>query len=198
MDPTMTNSFRKLSLLVAALFAIAGCGDVFQARADEPSLVVSQRIQGEIPGVPAGLAAVVTTLPPYSFSFDMPSTPLTENGASNTAGPLKISSSLQLNEAGMSIPSSYTADFNGFDTVELSISGNGKSQVLARYVKDPAHLPGRTLVLARAEDVEILDYVSSTSRTVTLTISGTGAPPSSNWTADVDMDLKIGAGASWP
>jgi hypothetical protein len=198
MDPTMTNSFRKLSLLAASLFAIAGCGDVFQARADEPSLVVSQRIQGEIPGVPAALAATVTTLPPYSFSFDMPSTPLTENGTNNTAGPVKISSSLQLNEAGMSIPSSYTADFNGFDTVELTISGNGKSQVMAKYVKDPAHLPGRTLVLARAENVEILDYVSSTSRTVTLTISGTGAPPSSNWTADVDMDLKIGAGASWP
>jgi hypothetical protein len=193
----MTNSFRKLSLVAASLFAIAGCGDIFQAHADESSLVVSERIQGEIPGIPAGLVGVVT-LPPYSFSFDMPSTPFTENGTSNTAGPVKINSSLQLNEAGMSIPSIYSADFNGFDTVELAISGNGKSQVLARYVKDPAHLPGRTLVLNRADDVEILDYVSSASRTVTLTISGTGTPPSSKWTADVDMDLKVGAGASWP
>jgi hypothetical protein len=198
MDTTMTNSFRKLSLVAASLFAIAGCGDIFQARANEPSLVVSQRIQGEIRGVPAAAAAFVTTLPPYSFSFDMPATPLTENGADNTAGPVKINSSLQLNQAAMSIPSSYSADFNGFDTVELTISGNGNSQVLARYVKDPAHLPGKTLVLDRADDVEILDYVSSTSRTVTLAISGTGAPPSSDWTADIEMDLKVGAGASWP
>jgi hypothetical protein len=198
MGPTMTNSLRKLSLLAVSLLAIAGCGDIFQARADESSLVVSQRIEGEIPGVPPALAAAVTTLPPYSFSFDMPSTPLTENGANNTAGPVKISSSLELNQAGMSIPASYDADFNGFDTMELTISGNGKTQVLARYVKDPAHLPGRNLVLSRADDVQILDYVSSTSRTVTLTISGTGAPPSSNWTADVEMDLKVGAGASWP
>jgi len=181
----MTSSFRKLSLLAASLFAIAGCGDLFQARADESTLVVSERIQGEIPGIPAGLVTVAT-LPPYSFSFDMPSTPLTENGTNNTAGPVKIDASLQLNQAGMSIPSSYSADFNGFDTVELTISGNGKSQVLARYVKDPAHLPGKTLVLARGDDVEILDYVSSTSRTVTLSISGTGTPPSSNWTADVE------------
>ena len=69
---------------------------------------------------------------------------------------------------------------------------------LAKYVKDPANPPGKSLVLARADDVEILDYVSSTSRTITLTLSGTGTPPSSNWTADVDMDLKLAAGAAWP
>jgi len=191
----MTDSLRKLSLSLASLVAIAGCGDIFQARATEPTMVVSQRIQGVIPGVPAGL---VNTLPPYSFSFDMPSTPMTENGATNTAGPVKVDSSIRLNQAGMSIPSNYTADFDGFETLQLTISGNGKTQVLAKYVKDPANLPGKALILARAEDVEILDYVSSTSRTITLTLSGTGTPPSSSWTADVDMDLKLAAGASWP
>lgn len=191
----MTDTLRKLSLLLGSLLAMAGCGDIFQARATEPTMVVTQRIQGVIPGVPGGL---VTTLPPFSFTFDMPSTPITENGASNTAGPVKVNSSIQLNQAGMAIPSGFAADFNGFDTLQLTISGNGKTQVLAKYVKDPANPPGKSLVLARADDVEILDYVSSTSRTVTLTISGTGTPPSSNWTADVDMDLKVGAGASWP
>ena len=191
----MTDTLRKLSLLLGSLLALAGCGDIFQARASEPTLVVSQRIQGVIPGVPGGF---VTALPPFSFTFDMPSTPITENGASNTAGPVKMSSSIQLNQAGMSIPSSFAADFNGFDTLQLTISGNGKTQVLARYVKDPANQPGKSLVLARADDVEILDYVSSTSRSITLTLSGTGTPPSSNWTADVDMDLKLAAGASWP
>jgi len=191
----MTDTLRKLSLLLGSLLAMAGCGDIFQARATEPTMVVTQRIQGVIPGVPGGL---VTTLPPFSFTFDMPSTPITENGASNTAGPVKVNSSIQLNQAGMSIPSSFAADFNGFDTLQLTISGNGKTQVLARYVKDPANQPGKSLVLARADDVEILDYVSSTSRSITLTLSGTGTPPSSNWTADVDMDLKLAAGASWP
>jgi hypothetical protein len=191
----MTDTLRKLSLLLGSLVGIAGCGDLFQARASEPTLVVSQRIQGEIPGVPAGIP--VFTLPPYSFSFDMPVTPITENGASNTAGPVKVSSSIQLNQAGMSIPANYTADFNGFETLQLAISGNGKTQVLAKYVKDPANLPGKSLVLLRAENVEVLDYVSSGSRTITLTLSGTGTLPSSNWTADVDMDLKLAAGASW-
>jgi len=191
----MTDTLRKLSLLLGSLLAMAGCGDIFQARATEPTMVVTQRIQGVIPGVPGGL---VTTLPPFSFTFDMPSTPITENGASNTAGPVKVNSSIQLNQAGMAIPSGFAADFNGFDTLQLTISGNGKTQVLAKYVKDPANPPGKSLVLARADDVEILDYVSSTSRTITLTLSGTGTPPSSNWTADVDMDLKLAAGASWP
>ncbi|TMB25703.1 MAG: hypothetical protein E6J62_21220 [Deltaproteobacteria bacterium] len=191
----MTDTLRKLSLLLGSLLAMAGCGDIFQARATEPTMVVTQRIQGVIPGVPGGL---VTTLPPFSFTFDMPSTPITENGASNTAGPVKVNSSIQLNQAGMAIPSGFAADFNGFDTLQLTISGNGKTQVLAKYVKDPANPPGKSLVLARADDVEILDYVSSTSRTITLTLSGTGTPPSSNWTADVDMDLKLAAGAAWP
>jgi len=194
----MNDTLRKLSLLLGSLSALAGCGDLFQARASEPTLVVSQRIQGEVPGVPAALAGAVKTLPPYSFSFDMPSTPITENGASNTAGPVKVKSSIQLNQAGMSIPSNYSADFNGFDTLQLTISGNGKSQVLAKYVRDAANLPGKSLVLLRAEDVEILDYVSSASRTVTLTLSGSGTLPSSNWTADVDMDLKLSADASFP
>jgi len=191
----MTDTLRKLSLLLGSLLAMAGCGDIFQARATEPTMVVTQRIQGVIPGVPGGL---VTTLPPFSFTFDMPSTPITENGASNTAGPVKVNSSIQLNQAGMAIPSGFAADFNGFDTLQLTISGNGKTQVLAKYVKDPANPPGKSLVLARADDVEILDYVTSTSRTITLTLSGTGTPPSSNWTADVDMDLKLAAGAAWP
>jgi hypothetical protein len=194
----MTDTLRKLSLLLGSLVAIAGCGDIFQARASEPTLVVTQQIPGTIPGVPAPLGNVSSTMPPFTFSFDMPSTPITENGASNTAGPVKVSSSIQLNQAGMSIPASYSADFNGFDTLELTISGNGKSQVFAKYVKDPAHLPGKSLVLAHAEDVEVLDYVSSTSRTITLTLNGTGTLPSSPWTADVDLDLKLAAGASWP
>jgi hypothetical protein len=191
----MTNNLRKLSLLLGSLLAMAGCGDIFQAHATEPSMVVTQRIGGVIPGVPGGL---VTVLPPFSFTFDMPATPITDNGANNTAGPVKVNSSIQLNQAAMSIPAEFAADFNGFDTLQLAISGNGKAQVLAKYVKDPANPPGKSLVLARADDVEILDYVSSTSRTITLTLSGTGAPPSSNWSADVDMDLKLAAGASWP
>jgi hypothetical protein len=191
----MKNTFAKLSLLAGSLVAFAGCGNVFEASASEPTLVVTQRMQGEVPGIPAG---IVRTLPPYQFTFDIPSTPLTENGATNSAGPVTVTSSLQLNQAWMTIPDSYSADFNGFDSLELTISGNGKSQVLGRYVKDPAQLPGKTLVLQRADDVEILDYVSSTSRTITLTLSGTGDLPTSNWTADIDMDLKIASGAAWP
>jgi hypothetical protein len=195
----MTHTLRKLSLL-ASLLALAGCGDIFQANATEPTMVVTQRIDGVIPGVSAVPAGLLTALPPFSFTFtfDMPSTPLTENGSTNVAGPVKMNSSIQLNQAGISIPAEFAADFNGFDTLELTISGNGKTQVLAKYVKDPANPPGKSLVLARADDVEILDYVSSASRTITLTLSGAGTPPSDDWTADVEMDLKLAAGASWP
>src|SRR5256885_14494988 len=146
----MTDTLRKLSLLLGSLLALAGCGDIFQARASEPTLVVSQRIQGVIPGVPGGF---VTALPPFSFTFDMPSTPITENGASNTAGPVKMSSSIQLNQAGMSIPSHFTADFNGFVTPPLAISGNGKTPALATYDQDPASPPAQALAPAPAGDL---------------------------------------------
>jgi hypothetical protein len=192
----MTDTLRKLPLLLGSLVVLAGCGDIFQARATEPTMVVSQRIDG-IPGVPGGVATVAPPLS-FTFTFDMPSTPITENGANNTAGPMKVNSSIQLNQAGMSIAAGSAADFNGFDTLQLTISGNGKSQVLAKYVRDPANPPGKSLVLSRGDDVEVLDYVSSTSRTITLTLSGSGNPPSSAWSADVDLDLKLAAGASWP
>ena len=122
------------------------------------------------------------------------------NGANPNIGTLTVNGAngYSASFTGMTLPGSTGQTTTLVANIPVTISGNGKTQVLAKYVKDPANPPGKSLVLARADDVEILDYVSSTSRTITLTLSGTGTLPSSNWTADVDMDLKLAAGASWP
>jgi len=35
-----------------------------------------------------------------------------------------------------------------------------QTQILARYTKDPAHLPGQTTTLRPVDDVELLDYLT--------------------------------------
>ncbi len=97
---------------------------------------------------------------------------------------------------------SSNADFNGFDTLTLTISSATQTQkTLARYTKDPANLPGQTIVLRPVDDVELLDYLTGpagSSKTITLDVSGSGTLPGNSWTADVDLDVRLKVTAGWP
>ena len=107
---------------------------------------------------------------------------------------------MKLNQAALTMPPSTNADFDGIDTLTLTITSGSKSQVLAQYTKDPAHLPGKSLMLQRAEDVELLDYLTAGTggKTITLGVSGSGTLPSNSWTADVDLDVHLKVTAGWP
>ena len=109
---------------------------------------------------------------------------------------------MKLNQAAFIMSSSSSADFNGFDTLTLTISSATQPQkTLARYTKDPAHLPGKTIVLLPVDDVELLDYLTGTGsggKSITIDVAGSGTLPANSWTADVDLDVRLKATAGWP
>lgn len=196
----MKNSLSSI-VLVLATVALAACdGKVLYGRADEPSIVFTQPLGAVLPGDPT---QTQTTMPPVTFTFDIPDIPLAGGSTTTSQSGFTIATLMRLNQAAFTIPSSYpTADFNGFDTVTLTIQSGSNNATLATYTKDPAHLPGKTLVLQAAPNVELLDYAApgaTGGKTITLSLSATGKLPNSpSWTADVDMDLHIRATAGWP
>ena len=136
-----------------------------------------------------------------TFSFQVPNVPFSGGSTTTNQAGFDITSSMKLNQATLTMPASTNADFNGFDTVTLTIQTASRTQTLATYTKDPNHLPGKTLVLQRAEDVEILQYLvdgGSGGKTITLGVSGSGTLPANSWTADTDLDLHVKATAGWP
>jgi len=89
--------------------------------------------------------------------------------------------------------SSSNADFNGFDTLTLTISSATQTQkTLARYTKDPARLPGKTIGAPAVEDVELLDYYwpGRQQQDDHAGRIGQRHPSRSSWTADVDLDVR--------
>ena len=48
--------------------------------------------------------------------------------------------------------------------------------------------------------VELLDYLTggTGTKTLTLDISGSGTLPANDWTADVDLDVRLKVTAGWP
>ena|SRR5438445_6249056 len=193
----MKNSLNRIVLILAGAVLAACNTNVLYGRADEPSIVLTQPIGQTIPGDPT---QTPVTLPPgfVTFTFGVPNIPLSGGSTTSNQAGFTIASTMKLNQAALTITSPATgADFNGIDTLTLTIQSPSNTQVLASYTKDPAHLPGKTLVLQRAEDVELLDYLTAGS--VSLSISGSGTlPASSTWTADVDLDLHVKATAAWP
>jgi hypothetical protein len=197
----MKTFWDKTLLVVALAAALAACGGkLLYGEADEPSIVFSQPIGTTIPGDPT---QTPVTVPQgiITFSFQVPNVPLTGGSTTTTQAGFSITSSMKLNQATLTMPASTNADFNGFDTVTLTIQTASRTQTLATYTKDPNHLPGKTLVLQRAEDAELLEYLvdgGSGTKTITLGISGSGTLPANSWTADTDLDLHIKAAAGWP
>jgi hypothetical protein len=196
----MKNSLKTaLVALVGAVVAACG-GKLLYGEADEPSIVFTQPIGTTIPGDPTQ-TPIVLPQGIVTFTFKVPNIPFSAGSTTTTQAGFDITSSMKLNVATLTMPPSTNADFNGLDTVTLAIETGSTSQTIASYTKDPSHLPGKTLVLQRSGDVEMLQYLvdsGSGSRTMTLTVSATGTLPANNWTADADMDLHIRATAGWP
>ena len=195
MNPTLSRA-----LFAATCATLAGCGGkLVYGEMEEPTLVLSQPLGQTIPGAPPILVTVPQNV--VTFTFQVPDIPLSGGSTTSNQGGFTIGSSMKLNQAAFIMNASANADFNGIDTLTMTISSSSRSQVLAQYTKDPARLPGKTLVLSRAEDVELLDYLTGTApsgKTITLDVSGSGTLPGNSWTADVDLDVRLKATAGWP
>jgi len=195
MNPARATIFSAF----AACVALSGCdGGLAYGEMEEPSLVLTQPLGQTIPGAPQVPVSVPQGI--VTFTFTVPSIPLSGGSKTSQEGGFTIGSSMKLNQASLVMPPSTNADFDGLDTVTLTISSASRTQTLAQYTKDPAHLPGRTLVLKPVGDVELLDYltVGTGNQTLTLDISGSGTLPASSWTADVKLDVRLKVTASWP
>lgn len=183
----------------AACVALSGCGGrLAYGEMEESSLVLSQPLGQTVPGAPQVPVSVPQGI--VTFTFNVPSIPLSGGSTTSQEAGFTIGSSMKLNQAALIMPPSTNADFNGLDTVTLTISSASKTQTLAQYTKDPAHLPGQTLRLMPVGDVELLDYLTggTGTKTLTLDISGSGTLPANAWTADVDLDVRLKVTAGWP
>jgi len=195
MNPTLSRA-----LFSTVLAAFAGCGGkLVYGEMEEPTLVLSQPLGQTVPGAPQVPVTVPQNL--VTFTFQVPDVPLSGGSTTSNQSGFTIGSSMKLNQAAFIMNAAANADFNGIDTLKMTITSGSKSQVLAQYTKDPARLPGKTLVLQRAEDVELLDYMTATppnGKTITLDVSGSGTLPANSWTADVDLDVHLKVNAGWP
>ena len=189
----------RIFFTAAACAALASCGgNLIYGQVEEPTLVLTQPLGQTVPGAPPIPVTVPQNL--VTFTFQVPSIPLSGGSQTTTAGPFTVGSSMKLNQAAFTMPPSTNADFDGIDTLTLTITLGSKTQTLAQYTKDPAHLPGKSLVLQHGEDVELLDYMTgaSSGKTISLGVSGSGTLPANNWTADVDLDVRLKVSAGWP
>jgi len=194
----MNHTLCKALFALAVWASLAGCGGkLVYGEMEEPTLVLSQPLGQTIPGAPPIPVTVPQGL--VSFTFQVPDIPLSGGSTTSTQAGFTIGSSMKLNQAALTMDPSSNADFDGFDTLTLTITSGSRSQTLATYTKDPAHLPGKTMVLQRGEDVELLDYLTGTgTKTITLDVSGSGTLPANSWTADVDLDVRLKVTAGWP
>ncbi len=123
-------------ILFAACLALSGCGGkLIYGEMEEPTLVLTQPLGQTVPGAP-----------PVPVTFNVPDIPLSGGSTTSKEAGFTIGSSMKLNQAALIMSPSSNADFNGFDTLTLTISSATQTQkTLARYTKDPANLPGQRL-----------------------------------------------------
>jgi len=183
----------------AACLVLWGCGgSLAYGEMEEHSLVLSQPLGQTIPGAPQ----VPITVPQgiLSFSFALPDIPIAGGATTSDQAGFTVHTSMKLNQAALIMPPSTNADFDGIDALALTITSGSRTQVLARYTRDPGRPPGQTLPLAPADDVELLEYLGSGQGdgTLTMGISGSGIFPATDWTADLDLDIRLKASADWP
>jgi hypothetical protein len=186
------------NLLALACAAIAGCGGkLVYGEMQESTLVLSQPLGQTVPAAPP----IPVTVPQSvaTFTFQVPNIPLSGGSTTSTQAGFTVGSSMKLNQASLIMSASANTDFNGIDTLKMTITAGSKSQVLAQYTRDPARPTGKTLVLLPAESVELLDYLTgTTTKTINIDVSGSGTMPGSSWTADVDLDVRLKVNAGWP
>jgi len=195
----MNRARATVFFALAAGIALSGCGGrLAYGEMEEPSLVLTQPLGQTVPGAPQVPVSVPQGI--VTFTFNVPSIPLAGGSTTSQQAGFTVGSSMKLNQAALIMPSSTNADFNGLDTVTLTISSASQTQILAQYTKDPAHLPGQILRLMPVGEVELLDYLTggTGTKTLTLDISGSGTLPANDWTADVDLDVRLKVTAGWP
>ncbi len=195
----MNRAYAAIFLAFGACLAFSGCGGkLVYGEMYEPSLVLTQPLGQTVPPGPPFPVTVPQGL--ISFTFQVPSIPLSGGSTTTQQAGFTIGSSMKLNQMALIMPPSTNADFNGIDTMTITISSATKSQTLAGYTKDPARLPGQTIVLLPVADVELFDYLTAGTggNTITLDVSGSGTLPANSWTADVDLDVRLKVTASWP
>jgi hypothetical protein len=195
------NTFLRM-LLVLAGAGLAACdGKVVYARADEPSIVFTQPLGQTVPGVPAG-PPITVPQGIVTFTFDIPDIPLAGGSTASNQSGFAITTLMRLNQSVLTITPPSTANFDGLDSVTLAVQSGSTTTTIATYTKDPAaQSPITTLVLRGDPNVELLDFTtpgSTGGKQLTVTVSATGTLPTSNWTADVDMDLHLKVTAGWP
>ncbi|HKC61147.1 MAG TPA: hypothetical protein VKB92_13760 [Myxococcales bacterium] len=195
----MNRARATVFLALAASLALSGCGGkLIYGEMYEPSIVFSQPLGQTVPPGPPFPVTVPQGL--VSFTFQVPDIPLSGGSTTSQQAGFTIGSCMKLNQMALIMPPSTNADFNGIDTMTITISSATKSQTLAGYTKDPANLPGQTIVLLPVQDVELLDYLTAGTggNTITLDVSGSGTLPANSWTADVDLDVRLKVTAGWP
>jgi len=195
----MNRAYAAIFLAFGACLAFSGCGGkLVYGEMEEPTLVLSQPLGQTVPGAPQVPVTVPQNL--VTFTFQVPDVPLSGGSTTSNQSGFTIGSSMKLNQMALIMPPSTNADFNGIDTMTITISSATKSQTLAAYTKDPAHLPGQTIVLLPVQDVELFDYLTAGTggNTITLDVSGSGTLPANSWTADVDLDVRLKVTAGWP
>jgi len=195
----MSRARATVAIPLVASLAFWGCGgSLAYGEMEEHSIVLSQPLGQTIPGAPP----VPITVPQgiLSFGFALPDIPIAGSGTTTEQAGFTIRTSMKLNQAALIMPPSTNANFDGIDALTLTITSGSRTQTLARYTKDPGHLPGQTLRMAPADDVELLEYLGSGQGdgTLTLGISGSGVFPATDWTADLDLDIRLKATADWP
>jgi hypothetical protein len=194
----MSHAWSWTFLLLAAA-ALCGCGGkIVYGEMEEPTLVLSQPLGQTVPGAPPIPVTVPQGL--VTFTFNVPDIPMQGGSTTTNEAGFTIGSSIKLNQASFIMSASSNADFNGIETLTLTISSASQTQILARYTKNPANPPGKTIMLLPVDDVELLDYMTGTGtgKTITLDVSGTGTLPANSWTADVDLDIRLKVNAGWP
>src|SRR5438128_747955 len=131
MNPTLCRT-----LLAAVSLALTGCaGKLVYGEMEEPTLVLTQPLGQTIPGAPP----IPVTVPQnvVTFTFHVPDIPLSGGSTTSNEGGFTIGSSMKLNQAAFIMDAAANADFDGIDTLTMTITSGSRSQVLAQYTKDP-------------------------------------------------------------
>ncbi|BDG10638.1 hypothetical protein [Anaeromyxobacter paludicola] len=205
----MTKNLQRAALLLVTAFALAGCGGLFFAQAEEKSIAITHDFGG-LPGtshlgVPiAGPVdvPVQVALPPASSTFEA-DIPLTKNDPNGT---IKVSTVITLNGADVAMKST-TGDLAGVDSAALKVfdpavdPSGAQATVIATYTRPAGGAVDPTkLHFVRKGDVNLADYLANKQMGVMLAMTVQGAVnlPQQDWNADLTLDFYVKTRAEAP
>jgi len=189
----------KAALLLASAALAAGC----YVKVEDQSVAVTKASicpGGACPPLTStgGALVIQVDLDLGGADFLQPSTDV---------GPVTLNNSLNLNQASLAMVTAGTS-FAGITLLELvqvptptppgTECAPAGSRVLASYDKatNPAADP-RVLTMA-GSGTNLLDLTAGTSLIVLRLCAQGGAPPSTNWNADLTLDMALSGKATYP